>query len=198
MTLAVRNLSMEPKDLTSYFGLAAVYLLAANVLLGLLMSVRYNPWKRWPYRRINMLKLHNWTGYLGLGLAVMHPIPLLGVGKPHFGLGDILLPISSPEQPVVNSLGAISLYLLAFAVITSVYHAEIGRQRWKVLHYLTYVVAALFIVHGTLSNQNLNKLPVDVFDGEKVGIMACGLVIIAGTALRFRWTSRHPKFQPPR
>lgn len=189
---------MDPKDLTSYLGLAAVYLLSANVLLGLLMSARYNPWKRWPHRRINILKLHNWTAYIGLGLAVAHPIPLLFLAKPRFGIGDILLPLSSPEQPVVNSLGAVALYLLAFTVITSIYRAEIGRARWKTLHYLTYVVAGLFIVHGSITDQHLDNSPMDLLDAEKLGIMASGVVIIAATIARFRWTARHPKYRAKR
>src|SRR5689334_17982961 len=148
---------MDPKDLSSFIGRGAIYLLSVNVLLGLLMSARYNPWKRWPHRRINLLKLHNWTAYVALGLAVLHPIPLLFLDKPHFLVRDILYPVSSPEQPVINTLGAISLYLLAFTVITSIYRAEIGRQRWKPLHYLTYVVAALLIVHGSLTDQHLDN-----------------------------------------
>ena len=77
---------MGAKDLTTYLGLAAVYLLSFNVLLGLLMGARYNTWKRWPHRRINILKLHNWTAYVGLAL----PVPLLFLDKPHFRLFDVL------------------------------------------------------------------------------------------------------------
>jgi predicted ferric reductase len=187
---------MEPKDFTTYLGLAAIYLLSANVLLGLLMSARYNPWKRWPHRRINILKLHNWTAYVALGLVLLHPIPLLFVDKPRFLVRDILWPVSSPQQPVVNTIGAIALYLLVFTVITSIYRAAIGRQRWKLLHYLTFVIAILFVVHGALTDQHLNESPIDLLDAEKVGILACGLVILVASVVRFRWTARHPKFQP--
>jgi predicted ferric reductase len=187
---------MDLKDLTTYLGLTAIYLLSINVLLGLLMSARYNPWKRWPHRRINLLRLHNWTAYVALALAVMHPIPLLFLDKPRFGIADVLYPVSSPEQPLVNTLGAIALYLLVFTVITSIYRAEIGRQRWKPLHYLTYAVAALLVLHGSLTDQRLDDSPVDLLDAEKVGIMACGLVILAATVVRFRWTAKHPKFRP--
>lgn len=186
---------MDPIDLTSYSGLAAVYLLSVNLLLGILMSARYNPWKRWPHRRINILKLHNWTAYVGLGLSVLHPIPLLFVHKPHFALADILYPVHSPEQPTINCLGAACLYVLIFTVITSIYRAEIGRQRWKPLHYLTYVVATLFVIHGALTDQHLNDSPVDLLDAEKVGIILCGVVIFAAAVVRFRWTAKHPKFQ---
>jgi len=188
---------MEPKDLTSYLGLAAIYLLSANVLLGLLMGVRYNPWKRWPHRRISILKLHNWSAYVALGIAVLHPIPLLFVEKPRFRFVDIVWPVSSPEQPLVNSLGAISLYLLAFTVITSIYRAKIGRQRWKPLHYLTYLLATVFIIHGSLTDQHLDNSGIDLLDAEKVGIMACGLVILVASVWRARWALRHPKYQPP-
>jgi len=189
---------MEPKELTSYIGLAAIYILSLNVLLGLLMGARYNTWKRWPHRRINVLKWHNWTAYVALGLALMHPIPLLFVDKPHFGVGDVLVPLSSPQHPIINSLGALSLYVLVFTVITSIYRAEIGRQRWKPLHYLTYLMALLLVIHGALTNQHLDDSGFDVLDAEKVGIILAGIVMLVATYFRFRWTAQHPKFQPRR
>lgn len=188
---------MTAKDLTSYLGLAALYLMAVNILLGLLMGIRYNPWTHWPHRRISILKWHNWTAYVALALAIGHVIPLLFIDKPHFSVGNVLWPVSSPEQPVINVLGALALYLLAFTVITSIYRARIGRQRWKLLHYLTYVLAILFVVHGTLTDQHLDNSPVDLLDAEKVGIMAAGLVILVASILRARWALEHPKYQPP-
>ena len=187
---------MDPKDLTTYLGLAAVYLLSVNVLLGLLMGARYNPWKRWPHRRINLLKLHNWTAYVALALSALHPIPLLFFDKPRFAAADVLFPVSSPEQPTINTLGAIALYLLAFTVVTSIYRAEIGRQRWKPLHYLTYVVAILLIIHGALTDQHLDNSPVDLLDAEKLWIIIAGVILLVATIIRFRWTARHPKFKP--
>jgi predicted ferric reductase len=144
-----------------------------------------------------VLKLHNWTGYVALGLAVMHPIPLLFVEKPHFRFVDVVYPVSSPQQPLINTLGAITLYLLAFTVVTSIYRAKIGRQRWKALHYLTYLVASLFVVHGALTDQRLDNRPYDILDAEKLGILACGAVIAVATMYRFRWEVRHPKYAPP-
>jgi predicted ferric reductase len=186
---------MSPTDLTADIGLVLVYLLTANILLGLLMGARYNTWKRWPHRRINVLKFHNWTGYVALALALAHPIPLLFVTKPRFGIGDILFPISSPEQPFINCLGALALYVLVFTVITSIYRAEIGRRVWKPLHYLTYVLAALFVVHGTFTDQNLDNKPIDFLDPEKFGIIVLGVVVIVASWFRVRAALRHPKFR---
>jgi len=38
-------------ELSSDIGLVAVFVLTANILLGLLLSVRYNPWTHWPHRK---------------------------------------------------------------------------------------------------------------------------------------------------
>jgi len=48
---------MSAIDLSSYFGLAAMTLLTLNILLGLVMSMKYNPVRNWPHRRINTFKL---------------------------------------------------------------------------------------------------------------------------------------------
>jgi predicted ferric reductase len=168
-----------------------------NVLLGLMMGARYNTYTRWPHRRFNILKLHNWTAYVALGLSALHPIPLLFVDDPKFGISDILYPVSSPLQPTINVLGAIALYVLVFVVVTSIYRAEIGHQRWRPLHYLTYVVATLVVIHGTLTNQHLDDKPVDYLDGEKVGFMLCGLAILIATGLRIWFARKHPRYQPP-
>jgi predicted ferric reductase len=60
-------------DLTSYVGLAATGLLTFNLLLGLLLSTRYNPVKSWPRRRRPLYGLHNWTGYIALATVLLHP-----------------------------------------------------------------------------------------------------------------------------
>jgi DMSO/TMAO reductase YedYZ heme-binding membrane subunit len=127
---------------------------------------------------------------------MLHPIPLLFAKKVHFGVLDVLYPVHSPQQPLVNTLGAIALYLLVLTVVTSHFRARVGRQRWKALHYLTYLVAALFVVHGAVTDQHLNDSPLDLLDAEKVGIMACGVAIATAAVARFRWTRRHPKYKP--
>jgi hypothetical protein len=42
---------MTAIDLASYAGLAAMTLLTVNVMLGLLMAVKYNPVREWPHRQ---------------------------------------------------------------------------------------------------------------------------------------------------
>ena len=68
---------MSTIDLSGYIGQAALLLLTGNILLGLLIFVRYSPVKNWPHRKINIFGLHNWTGYTALCVAGLHPVALL-------------------------------------------------------------------------------------------------------------------------
>jgi sulfoxide reductase heme-binding subunit YedZ len=177
-------------DVSSIVGLIAVGILTANILLGLLISTGYNPLRRWPRRHIKLFRLHNWTGYTALAAAVLHPSILLFSSTDRFGLFDILAPLSSPKQPSINTLGALALYLVAFAVTTSYFRRLFGFRRWKQLHYTTYAAAAVFYLHGTLSDPLLQNRPVDWVDAEKVYVEGCGALVLIATVFRYRHALR--------
>jgi len=171
-------------DLSSTVGLIAIGALSVNILLGLLISTGYNPLRRWPRRRIKLFRLHNWTGYAALAISVLHPALILLSATAGFGLIDLVVPITSPQQPVVNTLGAIGLYLVAFAVATSYFRHLFGFRRWKQLHYTTYAAACVFFTHGLLSDPLLQRHPVDWLDAEKVYVEGCASVVVAATVWR--------------
>ncbi len=176
-------------DLSSVVGLIAVGIFTAQILLGLLLSVGYNPLRRWPRRRLKLFTFHNWLGYIGLGTAATHALILLAAspdGGRSFRVFDLLVPIWSPVQPLTNSLGAAAFYLVTFVVVTSYVRRMYAHHTWKALHYTAYAAAAVFCLHGVLSDPNLQNRPVDWIDGEKVYVEACAVLIVAATALRVR------------
>ncbi|HEU5403005.1 MAG TPA: ferric reductase-like transmembrane domain-containing protein [Terriglobales bacterium] len=175
-------------DVCAYVGLVAVFLATANMLLGLLIAVRYSPVRLWPHRRFNIFALHNWTGYTLLAAVVIHPLILLFVNRNRFRLADILLPIHSPLQPFENTIGAIAAYILVVVLLTSFYRKQIGRARWKLFHFLVYVAAALVFVHSIFTDPNLSGKAIDYLDGGKVFVYICLAVIAAASlwAWRFR------------
>ena len=177
---------MSALDLSSDVGIVAVFVLTLNILLGLLLSFRYNPWKHWPHRRINYFRIHNWTGYVAMALVLLHPVLLLASSTAGFGVIDILYPVNAPKQPWINTVGAVSLYVLLVVVISSYFRSEISRGKWKLLHYGAYIAAALFFVHGVWSDPTLKDAPIDYLDGEKVGIEICFLIVVVASALRLR------------
>jgi len=171
-------------DVSSVVGLVAVGVFTAQILLGLLVSVGYNPVRRWPRRRIKLFTFHNWLGYIGLATAFTHPLILLLSATAGFRLFDIFVPIWSPTQPVPNTLGAIGLYLVAFVVVTSYFRKVFGHHNWKLLHYTSYAAAAVFFTHGVIADPALRNNPIDFVDGEKVFVEACALGITAATVWR--------------
>jgi predicted ferric reductase len=183
---------MTAIDLSSYFGLAAMTLLTLNILIGLVMSAKYNPVRNWPHRRINTFKIHNWTAYIALTIAAIHPVIILFSSTAKFTLVHILYPVNAPRQPWINVLGALALYTLAFVVLTSYFRRELGRKKWKTLHFTAYGTAALFYAHGILTDPNLKDSPIDFLDGEKVYVELCMLVVIVAATLRIRWQLRQP------
>jgi DMSO/TMAO reductase YedYZ heme-binding membrane subunit len=181
---------VTPLDLSSDVALVALCLLTSNLLLGLLLSMHYNPWTHWPHRRFNYFKLHNWTAYVALALAVLHAVLLLAVKTPVFRVLDLLYPVAGPKQPWINSIGAASLYVLIVVVVSSYYRSAIGRGTWRALHYLTYVTAVLFFIHGILTDPTLKDAPIDYLDGEKVLVEVCALLVLAVSLYRLRWGLR--------
>lgn len=177
-------------DTSAVVGLIALSVFTTQILLGLLLSVGYNPIRRWPRKRLKLFTLHNWLGYTGLAVAVTHPLILLLSATAGFKLFDILVPIWSPTQPFENTLGAVALYLVTFVVLTSYFRTFFGHHRWKLLHYTAYAAAAVFFAHGILADPNLQNKPVDWIDGEKVYVEACGLIIAAATIFRIRYGRR--------
>jgi sulfoxide reductase heme-binding subunit YedZ len=175
-------------DLSGTIALVAVGLLTANLLLGLLLSVGYNPARRWPHQRVKIFPFHNWTGYVALAAVVLHAAVLLFSTAPRFTLFDVLVPIRSPEQPVSNTLGAIGLYLVAIVVVTSLKRSRstLGRHWWKRIHYTTYAAAAVFFIHGVIADPKVQGNPVDYLDGEKVYIELCAVLMVLAASWRVR------------
>jgi len=182
-------------DVSSVAGLIAVGIFTAQILLGLLLSVGYNPIRHWPrVRGVKLFTFHNWLAYIGLTVALAHPLILLTSSTAGFRLFDIVVPIWSPTQPIPNTLGAIAFYLVTFVVVTSYFRTAFGRHRWKLLHYMAYAAAAVFCVHGVWADPLLKNRPSDFIDAEKAYVEGCAILILAATIWRFKYGRRTHRF----
>ena len=173
-------------DVSSVIGLIALGIFTAQILLGLLLSVGYNPMRKWPRRKMKLFTFHNWLGYIGLATAFTHPLILLFSSTAGFRLFDIFVPIWSPTQPFENTLGAIALYVVAFVVVTSYVRRAFEHHTWKLLHYTAYAAAAVFYLHGTLADPLLKNRPVDWIDAEKVYVEGCAVSVMVATVMRVK------------
>ena len=173
-------------DLCAYLGLGAAGAVTVNLLLGLLIALRYSPVRHWPHRHINVFLLHQWTAYLAIFFTLTHPVVLLFLRAPapHFRLVDILWPIHSPLQPKLNLAGAGALYLLLLVFVSSLLRSLIGRPLWRNLHYLVFPAAALLLLHSILTDPNLKDGHPDLLDGGKIFVEAAVLISFLAVAAR--------------
>jgi len=188
--------AMTILDVCAYLGLAAVGTATINMLLGLLIALRYSPVRLWPHRRINIFRLHNWTAYLVLGLILLHPAVLLLRRSTRIGWSDLVLPIHSPVQPTLNTVGAAALYVLLVVIFTSLLRLHMPRPLWRKLHYLVFPAMVLMLIHSVFTDPALASGKVDLLDGGKVFVEICGAISLSAWTHRIRLRGRG--FRQPR
>lgn len=179
---------MTAIDISGTIALVAIGLLTLNLLLGLLLSIGYNPKRQWPRRAFKLFTFHNWTGWIAFAAVIFHALALLGSTDPPFRAVDLVYPVHSPVQPVSNSLGAVGFYLLAVIVLTSwkPVRTALGRHLWKPIHYSTYAAAGVFFVHGVIADPLVKGRPIDFIDAEKVYIEGCAAAFLAAIVWRIK------------
>ncbi len=184
-------------ELSSYFGLAATAFLTVNLLLGVLLSTKYQrtlTWQKMPsfIRSISLYQVHNYTAYIALLTAFIHPVLLLFDSKAGFTILNIAVPLTAPHQNYVYTLGAIAFYGLLTAVITStVFVRKLFTNRtWKLIHFISYGAAMLFLIHGIWADPLLLDSPVNFIDAEKVLSEAGIIALVAAIVFRLRYAKR--------
>jgi len=177
-------------DLSAYLGLTAVAAITVNMLLGVMMAFRYSPVRNWPHRRFNYFRLHNWTGYIAMVVTILHPLVLLLNKSPEFRVLDLVYPVHSPRQPLENTIGAIALFIVAIMVVTSYFRIQLGRRIWKAFHFSVYLGAVALFWHSLFTDPDLKGAPIDWFDGGKLFVEACAVIILVTMVLRARQTRK--------
>jgi len=185
-------------DLSACTGLTAMVLITLNVLLGLLVTTNYSPRRQWPYRKIPVFKIHNWTAYAAIAVACLHPTILLFSSTAGFKLTNVLWPVQSPGQRLYNCLGACTFYLVVIVVVSSYLRPRLGYRPWKKLHWLAYAAGAVMFIHGTLIDPYLKNNPTDFLDGEKLLVEGCFLLAVAATVWRRRYGKEKQRYHEAR
>ena len=102
-------------DVSSVVGLTAVGIFTTQILLGLLLSVGYNPRRQFP--RQTFFTFHNWLGYIRFATVVTSLILLLS-SSAGFVCSTSWSRSGRRSRPCRRALGT-SLYLVTFVVVTS-------------------------------------------------------------------------------
>ena len=126
-------------------GLTSYLLLSAAVLLGLVLSLRWQS-KRWP--RLVTNEAHGYLSLLSLVFISVHVLAVAVDPFTRFGLADVVIPFYSRYRPLWMGLGIASLYLIGAVLISTWLRSRIGFRSWRRLHFLAFAVYAGATLHG--------------------------------------------------
>ncbi len=181
-------------DISGSLGLCATGLLCFNFILGILLSTGFKSqpfWKKLPekIRLLPVERIHNWTAYLALFFAFLHPCILFIDKASGFEWKHIFVPLSAPKQPAIVLLGVISFFALIIVILSSqkIIKKKLGFRTWKNIHLISYLTALLFLIHGLFMDPLLKDRPTDFIDAEKLFSEFCILLLLVAAYYRFHY-----------
>jgi len=187
-------------ELSNYAGLASAVVLTINFFFGMLLATAYksNPyWKKMPakIRQLDINDIHNYTAYIAWVLVALHILYLLLDKTSKFTLPDVLFPLDAPNQNLVVAFGTLSLYALTLVIITTQKRIKkkMSFRAWKNIHLISYSTAVLFVFHGIFMDPHLKNDQPDLFDGEKLLLECCGLLLLIASVLRYKYHTKKEK-----
>ena len=126
-------------------GIVALFLAAASVIYGLLLSSKItgrDPGPKW------LLDLHRYLGGGTVIFTLIHMAALMLDSYVSFGLVDVFVPGASQWNPAAVAWGIVGFYLLMAVQVTSMLMSKIPRRWWKWIHMSSYAMLWAGLIHG--------------------------------------------------
>jgi sulfoxide reductase heme-binding subunit YedZ len=157
--------------LTRGTGVVALLLLTAGVVLGVMVSTR---WQSRGAPRFLVSGLHRNVTLLASAFVVVHVVTTVADHFAPIGYQDAVLPFLSPYRPIWLGLGAVAFDLVLALIATSLLRARMGLRSWRAVHWLAYASWPVALLHslGTGSDARSGWLLV-------LGVCCTGAVVIA-------------------
>lgn len=103
--------------------------------------------------------LHEHASLLGLAFVMVHALALLGDSYIGYTLPQILIPFASTGYQILwVALGQIGLYMMALVTFTFYVRRWIGARAWRLIHFLSFAVFVMALVHGVVSGTDTGSL----------------------------------------
>ena len=156
-------------------GVVSLALLSLVMIIGMLV----NRQGRLPgLPRFAVLGLHRNLSLIAAAFLAIHVLTAVFDGYVTIGLVAIVVPFTSPYEPLWLGLGAVSLDLMAAVLVTSLVRSRLGRRTWRAVHWLAYASWPVAVVHGVYSSKDLQTGPLLGFT------LACIVAVLGALAWR--------------
>jgi predicted ferric reductase len=107
--------------------------------------------RRWP-GAATAFALHEYVSLLGLAFALFHALLLLGDHYINFTISQVLMPFATVGyHPFWVGVGQIGFYVWTLVAFSFYVRQEIGQKTWRLIHYLSFAMFIMGLVHGLFS-----------------------------------------------
>jgi len=155
--LAASVLGPDPKVfwyLSRSTAIVAFVILWLSVVWGLSITGRLA--QLWP-GMASANDLHQFTSLLGLNLGLFHGLLLLGDHFINFSITQVVVPFAtSSYRPIWVGMGQVTFYLWVVVSFSFYIRKRIGQKTWRALHYASFLVFAMALLHGMMSGTDID------------------------------------------
>jgi DMSO/TMAO reductase YedYZ heme-binding membrane subunit len=170
-------------------GILASLLLAASVLWGLALTTR-------AAGRITrpawLLDLHRFLGAAALVFTGIHVVAILLDSYVHFGLVEVLVPLTGTWHPVAVAWGIVGFYLLVAIEVTSLVRSRLPQRLWRSVHFASFPLFVVTAIHGLSAGTDRHS-PLMLLGTIAISAMVAALTILRAISA----TSPRPQTAKP-
>ncbi len=167
-------------------GVVAWALAAGAVIWGLVVSTRAvtpRPKPAWWF------DLHRFLGGAAVIFTAIHVVSILLDSYVHFGLVNVLVPLTGSWHPVAVAWGIVAMYLLVAIEITSLLRSRLPKRVWRGVHFATFGLYVVATVHAFAAGT-------DAWSLAFVAAATASLIAVGSLTLLRVWQASHRRTAP--
>ncbi len=126
-------------------GVVAMVLLTVVACTGIVTSGRRRPAGQ---RATVVMAVHRWLSVGMLVFLVAHIVTAIADGYVPIGWLSVVVPFTSGYEPLLRGVGTLAVDLLIAVLVTSWLRQRIPERAWRGIHWATYAMWGLALVHG--------------------------------------------------
>ena len=148
-------------------GLLGLALLLVSSVGGTLLASRTA--QKLKFLKGQTFKYHRAVSLAGAALFLLHPLPLLlAYAVTGMRWWNVFVPFTAPKQGILIAWGTLAAYCLLVVTLSSICIKKIPRRQWRLLHYGSYAVLVLGMLHAlTISNEFARYEPFRLEEPDK-------------------------------
>ena len=172
-------------------GVVAYVLITLSVLWGLVQSGSLLSPRTLPGLPFG---LHSFLSWLGLGVAALHGLVLMGDRYINFDLAQVVAPFISTYRPLPTGLGIVSFYLMLLLTLSFYARPHLSQKTFRSLHYASFGAFALVTLHGIFAGSDSAPLWW-LYAGSLVAVVLLTAMRVVNTRRRATRQALRPELQ---